>query len=138
MNNKKREEVISNMLKIKESLQEELRKNNQKIETIGYYKDFEFKGTTLGIEEAYVVKTKEDTIPEKNVNPREKEEDEFTYHIYDKDNNLVTTVDSEGNIEFAPEYLENINEIYLKSLELDKAEFELPEELGKDDLELSI
>lgn len=53
MNNKKREEVISNMLKIKESLQEELSKNNQKIETIGYYKDFEFKGTTLGIEEAY-------------------------------------------------------------------------------------
>lgn len=85
-----------------------------------------------------MVKTKEDTIPEKNVNPREKEEDEFTYHIYDKDNNLVATVDSEGNIEFAPEYLENINEIYLKSLELDKAEFELPEELGKDDLELSI
>ena len=139
MNDKKRQEVIENMIKISGDLQEELTKNNQEIENIGYYKDFRFKGTQLGVNEAYVVKIRDNTVPEKEVKPREKGEKEevYFYEIYDKDNNLVATVDTQGNVQFEPEYLEGIEEGYLDSLELDDAEFELPEELGKDDLVLT-
>ena len=38
MKNNKREEVINNMLKLRESLSEGLKENNQEIENIGYYR----------------------------------------------------------------------------------------------------
>ena len=68
--------------------------------------------------------------------PREAEE-KYIYEIYDKDNNLVATVDIEGNVSFAPEYFEGMDDAYLEALDLENAEFELPEELEKDDLVLT-
>ena len=138
MDDKKRKEVIDNMIKLSEGLKEELSENKQEIVDIEYYRDFRIKGTNLGIDGAYVVKIKDDTVPEKETKPRNKDEKEvgYSYQIYDKDNNLVATVNKEGNITFNPEYLETIRKGYLDDLNLEDAEFELPKELEKDDLVL--
>ena len=136
MDTKNREDIINNMLKLKEILQEELAENGQEISNIGYYKDFQFKGTSLGINDVYIVKIKDDSVPEQDIEPREDDET-YIYRIYDADNNLVATVDEEGNVLFSPEYLENIDERYLETLDLEDAEFELPEELGKDNIVLN-
>ncbi len=136
MDTKNREDRINNMLKLREILQEKLAENMQEISNIGYYKDFQFKGTSLGVNNVYIVKIKDDSVPEKDMEPREDDET-YIYRIYDEDNNLIATVDEEGNVLFAPEYLENIDERYIETLDLEDAEFELPEELGKDDIVLN-
>ena len=136
MNSKNRYDRINNMLKLRKILQEELAENRQEISNIGYYKDFQFKGTSLGVNDVYIVKIKDDSVPEKDIEPREDDET-YIYRIYDEDNNLIATVDEEGNVLFSPEYLENIDERYLETLDLEDAEFELPEELGKDDIVLN-
>lgn len=138
MKPKKREEVINKMVSLKESIQKEL-KNRQEIANIGYYRDFKFKGTQFGINEAYIVKIKDDSVPKKELKPREKDDKDeiYIYQIYDKHNNLVATVDRNGNIQFELEYFENMDKQYLESLELDEEEFELPDELQKDDLILT-
>ena len=136
MNSKNREDRINDMLKLREILQEELAENKQEISNIGYYKDFQFKGTSLGVNNVYIVKIKDDSVPEQDMEPRE-EDETYIYRIYDEDNNLIATVDEEGNVLFSPEYLENIDERYLETLDLEDAEFELPEELGKDDIVLN-
>ena len=41
MDTKNREDIINNMLKLKEILQEELAENGQEISNIGHYKDFQ-------------------------------------------------------------------------------------------------
>lgn len=136
MNSKNRDDRINNMLKLREILQEELAENRQEISNIGYYKDFQFKGSSLGVNDVYIVKIKDDSVPEKDIEPREDDET-YIYRIYDEDNNLIATVDKEGNVLFSPEYLGNIDERYLETLDLEDAEFELPEELGKDDIVLN-
>ena len=136
MDTKNRDDRINNMLKLRKILQEELAENRQEISNIGYYKDFQFKGTSLGVNNVYIVKIKDDSVPEKDMEPREDDET-YIYRIYDEDNNLIATVDEEGNVLFAPEYLENIDERYIETLDLEDAEFELPEELGKDDIVLN-
>ncbi len=136
MDTKYRDDRINNMLNLKEILQEELAENRQEISNIGYYKDFQFKGTSLGVNDVYIVKIKDDSVPEQDMKPREDDET-YIYRIYDEDNNLIATVDKEGNVLFSPEYLENIDERYLETLDLEDAEFELPEELGKDDIVLN-
>lgn len=136
MDTKNRDDRINNMLKLREILQEELAENRQEISNIGYYKDFQFKGTSLGVNDVYIVKIKDDSVPEQDMKPREDDET-YIYRIYDEDNNLIATVDKEGNVLFSPEYLENIDERYLETLDLEDAEFELPEELGKDDIVLN-
>lgn len=136
MDTKNRDDRINNMLKLRKILQEELAENRQEISNIGYYKDFQFKGTSLGVNDVYIVKIKDDSVPEQDMKPREDDET-YIYRIYDEDNNLIATVDKEGNVLFSPEYLENIDERYLETLDLEDAEFELPEELGKDDIVLN-
>ena len=136
MDTKNRDDRINNMLKLREILQEELAENRQEISNIGYYKDFQFKGTSLGVNDIYIVKIKDDSVPEQDMKPREDDET-YIYRIYDEDNNLIATVDEEGNVLFSPEYLGNIDERYLETLDLEDAEFELPEELGKDDIVLN-
>lgn len=138
MKPKKREEVINKMINLKESIQEELT-NKQEIANIGYYKDFKFKGTQFGINEAYIVKVKDDSVPEKEMKPRENDDKDeiYIYQIYDKQNNLVATVDGESNVKFELEYFEGMDKQYLESFELDEEKFELPDELEKDDLVLT-
>ena len=136
MDIKKREEIISKMLKLSAILKDELIRNGQGITDIAYYKDFQFKGTSLGVNDVYIVKIKDDSVPVKDINPRENDE-KYIYRIYDYNNNLIATVDEDGNVLFDSKYLENIDERYLATLHLEDAELEFPEELGKDDMILN-
>lgn len=142
MNTKNKQEVITNMIKLNEVISKKLKNTNKTIENIGYYKDFEFKNSGLALEDSYIVKLKD--IKTKKETPKnrdnEGEKEKVEYEIYDKDNNLVATVDENGIIRFEPEFidvLEQVNEQYFDTLSLDEAEFELPEELQKDDIVLS-
>ena len=67
MDTKYRDDRINNMLNLKEILQEELAENRQEISNIGYYKDFQFKGTSLGVNDVYIVKIKDDSVPEQDI-----------------------------------------------------------------------
>ena len=135
MKEKERTEVIGNMLNIANTLQKDLAQNKQEIENIQFYKDFQFAGTNLGVNNVYVVKIKDDTVPEKSKEPRK--EENFQYRIYDEDNKLIASVNERGQVIFSPEFLEEIDKRYLDSLNLEEAEFELPEELKEEDLILS-
>ena len=138
MNNK---EIIDNMLTINALVKEKLEKTNRIIEDISYYKDFQFKGTNFGLEGAYIVKIKDDVIPESEISSR-KEDDlkyGFIYEIYDGNNKLVASVNKNGEVIFDQEYMEGLqekNEGYFIQLDLDADEFELPDELKKDSITL--
>ncbi len=142
MKENKREEVINNMLNLRASISEKLAERNQEVDNIGYYKDFEFKGSGLAINDAYIVKLKDSEKSKGKPKSKEDEEgkEKIAYEIYDKDNNLIATVNETGEVEFDQEFLESlekVNKEYYDTLTLDEAEFELPEELGKDDLVLT-
>ena len=102
MNDKKRQEVIGNMLKIKSAIGERLEKNEQEIDNIGYYRDFKFKNTELGIEDAYIVKLKYKEGKKKK-QERDDQKERIVYEIYDEDSNLVATVNELGEIQFDEE-----------------------------------
>ena len=139
MKEEKREEVINNMLNLRASISDKLAQRNQEVDNIGYYKDFEFKGSGLAINDAYIVKLK-DTEGKPKSKEDEEGKEKIAYEVYDKDNNLIATVDESGQVEFEQEFLEElekVNKEYYDTLTLDEAEFELPEELGKDDLVLT-
>lgn len=136
----KRNEVVENMLSLSEKISEELKQRGQEIDNIGYYKDFEFKGSGLAVNDVFIVKLKDsdNKVPKSRENEEGKEKD--LYEIYDKDNNLIATVDEAGSVQFEADFVEGlkeINERYFDTLELEEAEFELPEELKKDDLVLT-
>lgn len=136
----KRNEVVENMLSLSEKISEELKQRGQEIDNIGYYKDFEFKGSGLAVNDVFIVKLKDsdNKVPKSRENEEGKEKE--LYEIYDKDNNLIATVDEAGSVQFEADFVEGlkeINERYFDTLELEEAEFELPEELKKDDLVLT-
>ena len=136
----KRNEVVENMLSLSEKISEELKQRGQEIDNIGYYKDFEFKGSGLAVNDVFIVKFKDsnDKVPKSRENEEGKEKE--LYEIYDKDNNLIATVDEAGSVQFEADFVEGLkesNERYFDTLELEEAEFELPEELKKDDLVLT-
>ena len=132
-------EIIDNMLKISTSIRDILSQEQKQIDSISYYKDFQFKGANLGIEGVFVVKIKDDTVPENEMNSREEDnlEEGITYEIYDEDNNLVCSVDEKGEIAFDLQYIEYLQERgegYFDQLDLDAAEFELPDEQERDSI----
>ena len=141
--------VMHNMLRIYTEVSKEIKERGQEVENIGYYKEFEIKGSGLAINNAYIVKLKDskkvrESGTSNDENDKIKDESEqkqkIMYEIYDEDSNLVATVNELGEIHFDEQFIEtlrNINEGYYNSLKLDEAEFELPEELGKDDIVLT-
>ena len=138
--------VTNNMLRIYTEVSKAIKERGQEVDNIGYYKDFEIKGSGLAITDAYIVKLKDSkrAIESSAENDKARDEAEqrqkIMYEIYDEDSNLVATVNELGEIQFDEEFLENlreINEEYFNSLTLDEAEFELPEELEKDDVVLT-
>ena len=136
----KRNEVVENMLSLSEKISEELKQRGQEIDNIGYYKDFEFKGSGLAVNDVFIVKLKDsdNKVPKSRENEEGKEKE--LYEIYDKDNNLIANVDEAGSVQFEADFVEGlkeINERYFDTLELEEAEFELPDELKKDDLVLT-
>ena len=139
MENKNQKPVIDNMLKLSSLVSEKVKENGQEIDNIGYYKNFEFKGAGLAINDAYIVKLKDDEKAPKTRDNEDQQEKEV-YEIYDKDNRLVATVNEAGEVEYSEEFIESLKEIsdeYFDTLTLEDTEFELPEELGKDDIVLT-
>lgn len=147
MDNKNYKKVIDNMLKINTLVKEKFEKTSKSIEDISYYKDFQFNGTNFGIEGAYIVKIKDDTVPESELSSRKDDnlKEEFIYEIYDENNKLVASVNKNGEVIFDQKYMEGLkekNEGYFNELDLEADEFELPQEhkrdvitLKKDELE---
>lgn len=138
MKEKNRESITENILQMYTSISEELGERGQEIENIGYYKDFEIKNSGLAISDAYIVKLK-DSEDTKTRDENEQKE-RIIYEIRDQDNNLIASVNELGEIQFEESYLESLREInegYFDSLTLDEAEFELPEELERDDIVLT-
>ena len=139
MKEKDRQEIIDNMLKIKQNISQELEENMQEIDNIGYYHDFKFKNVEFGIENVYIVKLKDKKVSRAK-QERDDQKEKIAYEIYDKASNLIAVVDETGKVQFEPEYIESLremNEEYFETLNIEEAEFELPEELEKDDLVLN-
>ena len=64
---------------------------------------------------------------------------EEVYEIYNKDGDLVATVDKAGKIHFSPEYIEKLRQEYqeyFEMLNLDNAVLELPEEIKERNITL--
>lgn len=139
--NNKRSKVIENILSLSEKISENLKQRGQVIDNVSYYKDFQFKGSSLGVNDIVIVKLKDNEL-DKTPKARENEEskEKILYEIYDVDNNLIASVNETGNIEFESEYIKELEEQYgeyFDSLALEEAEFELPRERDKSDLLLT-
>lgn len=137
MEKENKKSITDNIVQMYTSLSEEFEERGQEVDNIGYYKDFEIKNSGLAISDAYIVKLKdkEDKIRDEN-----EQKEKIIYEIRDDDNNLIASVNELGEIQFEEAYLESLREInegYFDSLTLDEAEFELPEELSKEDLVLN-
>ena len=137
MEKENKKSITDNIVQMYTSLSEEFEERGQEVDNIGYYKDFEIKNSGLAISDAYIVKLKdkEDKIRDEN-----EQKEKIIYEIRDQDNNLIASVNELGEIQFEEAYLESLREInegYFDSLTLDEAEFELPEELNKEDLVLN-
>lgn len=137
MEKENKKSITDNIVQMYTSLSEEFEERGQEVDNIGYYKDFEIKNSGLAISDAYIfkLKDKEDKIRDEN-----EQKEKIIYEIRDEDNNLIASVNELGEIQFEEAYLESLREInegYFDSLTLDEAEFELPEELGKEDLVLN-
>ena len=140
MNNKKRNEIINHMLQISNNISERIRNNGQEIDNIGYYKEFEFENSGLEVKDIFIVKLKKEEQKSQKSRENEDQQEKQLYEIYDKDNNLIATVDEIGKIQFQPEFLQSLKEIseeYYNTLTLDDVEIEFPEELEQDDLILT-
>lgn len=136
MDNQKREEIYSSILELSKRVDERLDARTQSRGNITYYQDFTFGKSGLAEKNVYIVEITNQNEREA-VDNLEGTEQYATYEIYDKNNQLIATVDQEGKIHFSEEYLEqirNINEEYFDTLELDDIEFEMPEELKENDL----
>ena len=137
----KNKDKIEKMVNLFEKVSVNLKESGQEIENIGYYKDFEFKGAGLGVNDVFIVKLKDidsNKVPKSRDNETGKEK--ALYEIYDADNNLIASVDEMGEVEFSAEYIEDLEQNYkeyMDTLELEEAEFELPDELEKEDLVLT-
>ncbi len=122
------QEIKQKMLQIS-ALIEKDQTQDESLDSITYYKDFNFKGSGLAENDIYIAKIE---------NEKEKA---VTYEIYSgKTNSLIATVNTQGKLEFMPEYIENLKKIderYVQRLKLEDLDFELPEELQKDDIVLS-
>lgn len=131
---------IESMLNLSEKLSEGLKQQGQEIDNIGYYRDFEFKGSGLAVNDVFIVKLKDSENKEAKSRENEEDKEKELYEIYDEGNNLIATVNEAGEIQFELAFIEelrNINEEYFDTLELENAEFELPAELEKNDLVLT-
>lgn len=135
MKKEKREEVLNTMVEISHKVENEIDTKIQKQGNITYYKDFEFQGSGLGIENVYIVEILNEKQKQTGDNQDKKISKE--YQIYDKDQNLIATVREDGKVQFTQEYLKGLEHMHpehFKNLELEDLEFKLPEELKENDI----
>lgn len=96
------------------------------ISDITYYKELAFDSARFIENDVFVTKLNREN-GKKGI--------EEVYEIYNKDGDLVATVDKAGKIHFLPEYIEKLRQEYqeyFEMLNLDNAVLELPEELEKE------
>ncbi len=128
-NNEK--QIQEKMLAIAKLIEQGKESKETQVGEISYYKDFVFQEIkiegmrTLGENEIYVAKVENTS------------EGISTYEIYSGiTNSLIATVNEQGKLRFMPEYIENIRQadpIMAEELNSQEWDFELPQELGKQD-----
>ncbi len=122
----KQEEVKQTMAGIYTQIAEREGKDTE-ISSITYYKEFTFDSARFIDNDIFITKLQ-------RTNGKEKAE---VFEIYNKDGELIATVDEKGKIQFTSEYIENLRDEYkefFKLLKLEEAEFELPEGLKEEEL----
>ena len=146
MEKRKREYILKNMQVLSELVDSRLDENNESREKITYCENIEFGRSGLAERNVYIVEILNENkrnIGDKSETDPNREEDVdglekyTTYEIYDKENNLIATVDQEGKIHFNERYLQTLRDIdknYFDSLNLEDINFEIPEELKENDL----
>lgn len=124
----KQEEVKQTMAGIYTQIAEREGKDTE-ISSITYYKEFTFDSAKFIENDIFVTKLQKT----KGKNQVE------TFEIYNKDGELIATVNEKGKVQFAPEYIELLKQEYKKFFEilkLDEATLELPEKLREEDISL--
>lgn len=123
--NKKQQVILEKMMAINELIEQNKSREEEKVGTINYYKDFNFQGSNLAETDIFVAKVEN------------KKDNTNTYEIYSgRTNSLIATVDEQGKLHFMPEYIESLKQIdprLAEMLNLEDLDFELPQELEKDD-----
>lgn len=106
------------------------RKDKSQISNITYYKELAFDSARFIENDVFVTKLNRENG---------KKGAEEVYEIYNKDGDLVATVDKAGKIHFSPEYIEKLRQEYqeyFEMLNLDNAVLELPEEIKERNITL--
>lgn len=106
------------------------RKDKSQISNITYYKELAFDSARFIENDVFVTKLNRENG---------KKGAEEVYEIYNKDGDLVATVDKAGKIHFSPEYIEKLRQEYqeyFEMLNLDNSVLELPEEIKERDITL--
>ncbi len=123
----KKQEMIQKMLQVSNLIEQGSK--NIKVEKIVYYKDFAFEGSQFAetnLIVAQIIHQKENIT---------------TYELYSANtNSLIATVNSQGKIQFMPEYLQKIRQIskgYIWMLDLEDLQFILPKQLEEEDIVLT-
>ena len=121
----KERDLLQKMIEIGDLIEQGRENEDIQVGTINYYKDFTFQGSQLAETDIFIAKV-ENMLDNTN-----------TYEIYlGKTNALIATVDEQGKIHFMPEYIERLKQIderLAQTLNLEDLDFELPEELEKED-----
>mgnify|MGYP004614506551 FL=1 len=128
MEQKQPEEIKQTMAEIYTQIAEREGKDTA-ISNITYYKEFTFDSAKFIENDIFVTKLQKT----KGKNQIE------TFEIYNKDGELIATVNEKGKVQFAPEYIELLKQEYKKFFEilkLDEATLELPERLREEDISL--
>ena len=128
MEQKQPEEIKQTMAEIYTQIAEREGKDTA-ISNITYYKEFTFDSAKFIENDIFVTKLQK-TKGKSQVE---------TFEIYNKDGELIATVNEKGKVQFAPEYIELLKQEYKKFFEilkLDEATLELPEKLREEDISL--
>ncbi len=149
MDTMKKDEIQKQMTQISEISDAKL-EENQSIEDITYYHDFSIGNSNIAKENVYIVKitnqkereTGDKSEKKNNEIPNDSDalEKYTTYEIYDKNNNLIATVNKDGKVKLTDEYLQEIQKSYgeyINKLNLDDIDFGEMAELSNKDLRLS-
>ncbi len=125
----KSNEIKEAMANIYTQIAEREDKSTQ-ISNITYYKELAFDSARFIENDVFVTKLNREN-GKKGI--------EEVYEIYNKDGDLVATVDKAGKIHFSPEYIEKLRQEYqeyFEMLNLDNAVLELPEEIKERNITL--
>lgn len=125
----KSNEIKEAMANIYTQIAEREDKSTQ-ISDITYYKELAFDSARFVENDVFVTRLSREN---------DKKGAEEVYEIYNKDGDLVATVDEVGKIHFSPEYIEKLRQEYqeyFEMLNLDNAVLELPEEIKERNITL--